>query len=492
MSTPVPFRLYNTLSKTTENFTPIQAGEIKLYVCGMTVYDHIHIGHGRAMVVFDAFSRYLRHRGWKVTFVRNFTDVDDKIIKRSAEQGIAPMTLAETYINAFHRDTDALGLSRPENEPRVSHSMPAIIKMIETLIARQHAYVSDGSVWFAVTSYEAYGKLSRRKVEDQQSADEDCGKNHPADFALWKAGKPGEPTWDSPWGEGRPGWHIECSAMACEHLAEHIDIHGGGLDLVFPHHENEIAQSECSSGKPFANYWMHNGLLTMKGGQKMGKSLGNVINIHEALDLFPAECIRLYLLQNHYRTALPWSNTALAEALSMLARLYEAIEVAKQMCGEEKVDTLVKSMGADAQAVWQHATEFESRMYQALDEDFNTAQALAIAFELARVVNRFAGHKKSKKRGGPLAQLALKAFASFTQALNLLGNDPQNFQEEAKNKRVSALGLQREDIEQALVNRVQARQDKNWAEADRIRDEMDAQGILIMDTSEGMIWRLKL
>ena len=492
MKQPAPFRLYNTLSKTVEDFKPIKEGEIKLYVCGMTVYDHIHVGHGRAMVVFDAFSRYLRHRGWKVTFVRNFTDVDDKIIQRACQREMEPLELAAKYIQAFHRDTDALGLTRPEKEPCVSHSMPSIIQMIETLIDRGHAYVSEGTVWFAVKSFAEYGKLSGQKVDELQSADADKGKKHAADFALWKAGKEGEPTWDSPWGPGRPGWHIECSAMAHEHLGEQIDIHGGGLDLVFPHHENEIAQSECSSNKSFANYWMHNGLLTMKGGQKMGKSLGNVINIHDALDLFPAECIRLYLLQNHYRTALPWSESALVDSLSMLARLYEAIEVAKQMKGEEKVDQLVKSMGEDAQAVWKHATEFETRLYHVLDEDFNTAQALAIAFELARAVNRFAAHKKAKKRGGPLARLALQAFEHFTESLNLLGDDPQDFQTEAKQKRIRALGIKQEDIEQALEERTQARLNKDWAQADLIRDQLDAQGIMVMDTNEGMIWRLKL
>jgi cysteinyl-tRNA synthetase len=296
---PAPFQLYNTRTRTLEAFQPIEPGHIRLYVCGMTVYDHAHVGHGRAMVVFDAFVRYLRHRNWSVRFVRNFTDVDDKIISRAAQRGIEPMELAEEFITAFQTDAQKLGLIEPDEEPRVSTSIQDIIDMIQILIDKGHAYVNQGSVWFSVPSYKEYGQLSGQKVDELRSADAGAGKTHSADFALWKAVKPGEPSWESPFGPGRPGWHIECSAMSKTCLGEQIDIHGGGLDLVFPHHENEVAQSECSSGKRFSNFWMHNGLLTMTGGQKMGKSLGNVINIRDALVEYPAEAVRLYLLQNH-------------------------------------------------------------------------------------------------------------------------------------------------------------------------------------------------
>ena len=489
---PSPFRLYNTLTKSIENFTPITPGEVKIYVCGMTVYDHIHVGHGRAMVVFDAFVRYLRHRRWAVQFVRNFTDVDDKIIQRAGERGVAPIELAETYIASFHEDTDALGLSRPDLEPRVSTSMDSIRQMISTLIERDHAYLSEGSVWFSVESFAEYGKLSRQKLEGLRSADEDSGKRSSGDFALWKAAKPSEPSWESPWGAGRPGWHIECSAMACEHLSERIDIHGGGLDLVFPHHENEIAQSECASGVPFSTYWMHNGMLTMKGGQKMGKSLGNVINIREALEAFPPEAVRLYLLQNHYRTALPWSDSALAESLSMLARLYEAKELAGQMRGTEDADVVAQSLGEDAQAALSLARGFEERLYGCLDEDFNTAQALALAFELARAINRLSAHKKAKKRGGPIAELALRGFERFTDALNLLGDDPSAFQEEVKHKRLKEMGLTFAEVEAHIAQRASARAAKEWAASDEIRNALDAQGILVMDTLDGATWRVKL
>ena len=496
-STPAPFRLYNTLSKQTEEFAPLRDGEVSLYVCGMTVYDHIHIGHGRAMVAFDAFVRYLRHRGWAVRFVRNFTDIDDKIIRRALERGEEPLDLAQHYIDAFHQDTDALGLARPDVEPRVSTSMEAIIHMTEHLIAKGHAYEADGSVWFSVQSFPEYGKLSRQRVDELRSADEETGKRHPADFALWKACKPGEPTWPSPWGQGRPGWHIECSAMSREQLGAQIDIHGGGLDLVFPHHENEVAQSECASGEPFARYWMHNGLITMASGQKMGKSLGNVFNIREALTLFPAEALRLYLLQNHYRTALPWSETSLTEALSMLARLYEAKEVAGQMVSEtgeaqESAAAAAKALGEDAAAALALAEGFEERLYGSLDDDFNTAQALSLAFELARAVNRLAGHKKAKRRAGPIAAVALAALERFSAALNLLGAAPAEFMEEVKRKRLAPLGLTAEEVEGLLAARAAARAAKEWAESDRLRDLLDARGVVVMDTLSGAEWRVKL
>ena len=487
-----PFRLYNSFNRTMEDFTPIEEGKIRLYVCGMTVYDNAHIGHARAMVVFDAFVRYLRHRGWNVNFVRNFTDVDDKIIRRAAEQGMEPMELAEKYIRHFQRDADELGLITPDSEPRVSTSIQDIIDMIQTLVNKGHAYAAEGSVWFNVPSFKVYGGLSGQKVDALQSADSVAGKAHPADFALWKAVKPGEPSWESPWGPGRPGWHIECSAMSKCCLGEEIDIHGGGLDLVFPHHENEIAQSEAASGKKFSRYWMHNGLLTMKGGQKMGKSLGNVINIEDALQDYPAEAIRLYLLQNHYRSPLPWSGEALNEALAMLARLYEAIESAESMKGQEKAEDVAKSLGDDAQTVLDLGNTFQEKMLHFLDEDFNTSGVLGLAFELARAINRFASHKKAKKRGGPVVAKALEGLRTMAPAIGLLGANVSEFQAEVKSKCLRRLGLDAALIEEKLVARKEARTNKDWATSDQIRDELDAQGILIMDTADGVEWRVKL
>lgn len=489
---PAPFRLYNSISKKMENFQPIEEGKIRLYVCGMTVYDHAHIGHARAMIVFDAFVRYLRYRSWDVHFVRNFTDVDDKIIDRAAKNNEEPMVLAERYIKAFHEDAAALGLIEPSEEPRVSTSMPDIINMIQNLVEKGNAYVADGSVWFDVKSFKKYGKLSGQNVDKLQSADSASGKKHPSDFALWKAVKPGEPSWESPWGNGRPGWHIECSAMSKCCLGEEIDIHGGGLDLVFPHHENEIAQSEADSGKTFSRYWMHNGLLTMKSGKKMGKSLGNVINIRDALNEYPAETIRLYLLQNHYRSPLPWSSTALIEALSMLARLYEALEIAEQMSGEEKANDVAKSFGKDAQTVLDLGRSFEKKMLQALDEDFNTSAVLGHAFELARAINRFSALKKAKKRGAPVVAPALKGLKKMSEALGLLSADTTEFQEEVKAKRLGAMGFKAEDIEELLAERQQARTDRNWTRGDEIRDQLEAMSIMVMDTPEGVSWRIKL
>ena len=487
-----PFRIYNSLNRQLEPFNPIEEGKVRLYVCGMTVYDNAHIGHARAMVVFDAFVRYLRFRGWDVNFVRNFTDVDDKIIRRAAEQDMEPMALAEKYIRHFRRDANALGLIEPDAEPRVSTSIPDIIDLIQNLINKGHAYESEGSVWFNVPSFKSYGELSGQKVDALQSADTVSGKQHPADFALWKAVKPGEPSWDSPFGPGRPGWHIECSAMSKCCLGEEIDIHGGGLDLVFPHHENEIAQSEAASGKKYSRYWMHNGLLTMKGGQKMGKSLGNVINIEDALRDYPAEAVRLYLLQNHYRSPLPWSGEALDEALAMLARLYEAIELAESFKGQERAEDVAKSLGEDAQTVLDLGTSFQEKMLNFLDEDFNTSGVLGLAFELARAINRFAAHKKAKKRGGPLVVAALEGLRSMNEAIGLLGADAASFQDEVKQKCLLRLRLDATQVEAQLASRQEARANKDWATSDQIRDALDAQGILIMDTANGVEWRVKL
>jgi cysteinyl-tRNA synthetase len=487
-----PFRLYSTLSRKTEPFEPGSPGKVSLYCCGMTVSGNVHVGHARAFIVFDAFVRYLRHRGWEVRFVRNFTDVDDKIINRAQELGEDPAALAQRLIDEFHRDVRALGLTEPDSEPRVTESMEQIKDMIAALVERGHAYPSEGSVWFDVTSFPEYGKLSGQKVEELRSADEVPGKRHAADFALWKAVKPGEPSWDSPWGPGRPGWHIECSAMVEAAFGKTVDIHGGGLDLVFPHHENEVAQSECANGASYARYWMHNGLLTMAGGQKMGKSLGNVIDVHDALRDYPAEAMRLYYLQNHYRSPLPWGETALIDALGMLARLYEAREKAEEMGGAEDPQRVAADLGEDAAKILELAEGFSERFYAALDDDFNSAQALGPVFEMARAVNRLANHKKAKKRAGPVVSGALQAFALVHEALGFLGMTSSDFQEEVKTKRLAAMNLTRADIEKQLAERQAAREAKDWARSDGIRDELAAQGILVMDTAEGMAWRIAL
>ena len=492
---PAPFRLYNTLSRSIEPFEPIAAGKVKLYCCGMTVYDDAHVGHARAMVWFDVVVRYLRHREWDVTFVRNFTDVDDKIIRRANERGEDANQLAQRYIDHFHRDADALGLVRPDVEPRVSTSIEAIQKMISQLIERGHAYEAGDSVWFSVSSFNEYGKLSNQRAEDlRASKSADVGtKKESADFALWKGAKPGEPSWQSPWGPGRPGWHIECSAMCCEHLGDGIDIHGGGLDLVFPHHENEVAQAECATGHaPFSRYWMHNGLLVMSDGAKMGKSLGNAYEIYRMVEQFPSEALRLYYLQNHYRSPLPFSEQALPTALAMLARLYEAREVAESMQGSEDVGSVVNDLGADAKAVHDLGRGFAKRFYRAMDDDFNTAQALGHAFELARAINRFANHKKAQKRGGPVVAAALEAFKLIAAGTGLVQLTSAEFHEEVKRKRLPSLGLTAADVEKLLEERTAARTNKDWGRADEIRNTLVTSVIVVMDRADRVDWKLDL
>ena len=489
---PAPFKIYNTRSRSVEPFSPLEPGKVGIYVCGMTVYDRCHMGHARAMVVFDAFVRYLRFRGWSVNFVRNFTDVDDKIIQRAQERGEDPIALSARFIDAFHEDADALGLIRPDAEPKVSESIGGIQDLIGSLISKGNAYVNDGTVWFDVKSLPSYGRLSGQKVDELQSPDTVSGKKHPADFALWKAVKPGEPNWPSPWGPGRPGWHIECSAMSMECLGKTMDIHGGGLDLVFPHHENEIAQSEAHTGCTYFNYWMHNGMLTMANGQKMGKSLGNVWNVQNALREFPAEALRMYYLQALYRSPLPWGDDALTDSLSALCRLYEAREVAEAMNGQEDATHVARDLGEDAQRVLDLTARFESQFLGALDDDFNTAKAMAVVFELVRAVNRFANHKKARKRGGPVVAGALAAFQLVADALGLLSTDVHSFQEEVKTKRCAAMGIELADIEDKVAARAHARAIKDWAESDRLRDELEHAGVVLMDGTEGTSWRIRV
>ncbi len=503
-----PFRIYNTLERKLVDFEPIEQGKIGIYVCGMTVYDDCHVGHARAMVVFDTFVRYLRHRGWQVTFVRNFTDVDDKIIERAAERGMEPMELADHYIERFYKDLDGLGAVRPNHEPRVSTSIDAIIELVAMIIENGNAYVADGSVWFDVRTNEKYGQLSNQHFYELRNPDTWAGKRNPIDFALWKGAKPGEPSWESPWGPGRPGWHIECSAMARAALGDTIDIHGGGLDLVFPHHENEIAQSECGTHKPYARYWMHNGMLTMDTGRKMkgagkddehdgdpkkmGKSLGNVFNVHNALEQFPAETLRLYYLQNHYRSPLPWTDDSMTDALCMLSRLYDAREKAEGMSGTDDAELVAKQLGDDARKVLDLGRSFEKRFYEAADTDFNTAQALGFAFELARAVNRFANHKKADKRGATVVRPALEAFELLPRAFGLLRQTSSAFHAEVKKKRLAAMGLEETAIDKLIGERSAARTSKNWERADAIRTELTALHIEVLDLPERVEWRVKL
>ena len=491
------------MSHEIEDFIPRTPGQVGLYVCGMTVYDHAHIGHARSMVVYDAFVRWLRANHWKVTFVRNFTDVDDKIIIRAAESGEDPEALAERHIQSFRDDASGLRLLPPNNEPRVSQSIEQIQNLIRKLLNLGYAYVSEGSVWFIVERFSDYGKLSRQRPEHLLNTDNVSGKRRPADFALWKASKPGEPSWESPWGPGRPGWHIECSAMAHTHLGASFDIHGGGIDLIFPHHENEIAQFECAHGLRYASYWMHNGMLVvdtgqkMKGGgdyeeqpQKMSKSLGNVFNIREALERFPAEALRFYYLNAHYRSPLIWNDKSLGAALSQLMRLYDARERAEEMGGEGQSAEVITEMGEAAQSVWEQGRTFKERFDEALTQDFNTPKAISYLFELARAINRFAEEEKALKRGGPVVAPALKAFAYAADHLGVLSLETEEFHAGVKAKYIVALGLTEADILALIADRAAFRKARQWDEADRIRQELAQRQISLMDHRSGTTWRI--
>ncbi len=487
-------RLYNTMSRSVEVLQPRVPGEVGLYVCGMTVYDYTHIGHSRAMMAFDVVVRHLRHRGYKVKFVRNHTDVDDKVIARAAALGVEPVSLSAKFITALEEDLDALGMIRPDVTPKVTEHIGGIVALIEALIARGHAYLAENQdVYFSVLSDPEYGKLSNKVLDDQRAGERvavEVAKRHPADFALWKAhsGESTEPSWPSPWGPGRPGWHIECSAMAREHLGETFDIHGGGIDLIFPHHENEIAQSECGTGhKPMAAVWMHNGHLTMDQ-VKMSKSLGNIVRIRDILEQVPAEALRLFYLETHYRSPIPYSSDRLVESLKALDRVYSAKEIVALAAG----DAEPASLGEAAEEAWRLGLAFPDRFYAAMDEDFNAAGAVGHLFELVRAVNRFGNDKKVRAKGGKALAPAKVAFALVAEVLGIAAMTPEAFFDEVKVKRLAAAGKSAADIEALVLARTEARATKDWARADALRVELDAHKIVVMDGEQGSTWRMRV
>lgn len=452
--------LYNTLTRQKEAFKPIEPGKVKMYVCGMTVYDLCHIGHARMLTAFDVVSRWLVASGYEVTYVRNITDIDDKIIKRSAERGISAEQLVAETIADMHADTEALGLLRPTFEPRATQHIDGMQSIINKLIGRGKAYpAANGDVYYAVHEFEGYGKLSGKTLDSLRAGERvelDPYKRDPHDFVLWKAAKPGEPQWQSPWGAGRPGWHIECSAMSCHHLGEHFDIHGGGEDLQFPHHENEIAQSEGAHGQQYVNYWMHNGFINVDG-TKMSKSLGNFFTIRDVLSHFDGEVIRFFIVRSHYRSPVNFTDGILHDAKQGLTRLYTALRGLQ----------LPESDGID----WSNS--YAARFKAAMNDDFGTSEAVAVLFELAGEVN------KSKD---PVQARLLKDLAGV---LGLLERDPELFlQGEAVEGELSVA-----QIEALIQARKDARATKNWAESDRVRDELTAAGIVLEDSAAGTIWR---
>ncbi len=462
-------QLYNSLSRTKEPFEPAIPGEVKMYICGPTVYDSAHIGHGMSYLVFDMVRRYLEHRGFRVRHVQNFTDVEDKIIHRANETGEAWDTITTRYIDEFLSDMDALNVLRAHVYPYASREIPAIIEMIERLIEKEFAYAAQGDVYFRVQRDEDYGKLSNRKLEDQQagarvSSEERERKEHPLDFALWKAAKPDEPSWGSPWGEGRPGWHIECSAMSLRYLGEQIDLHGGGADLMFPHHENEIAQSESYTGRePFVRYWLHNGLLQVTG-EKMSKSLKNFFTIQGFLAQHPADALRLFVLSSHYRRPVTYTEESFAAAERALERFHTALQPPRAGATEEDATLAVV------------AEESVTKFYAAMDDDLNSALALGGLFELARALN------SARDRGAGGASFAL-AQQRLRELLQVLG-----FRLESTAEAVSASAAPFIDL--LIEVRGKLRKAKQWALADEVRDHLSALGVTLEDTPDGTIWKL--
>lgn len=490
-------RVYNTLSSEKELFVPLVPGKVGMYVCGVTVYDYCHIGHARAGVVFDIIYRYLKYAGYDVTYVRNYTDIDDKIINRANQEGTDYRTIADRYIQAFDEDMGRLGMEKPTVEPKATDHIAGIIGIILALIAKGHAYVSGGDVYYAVETFPDYLKLSGRNLEEMQAgARVEVGdkKRHPMDFALWKGSKPGEPWWESPWGNGRPGWHIECSAMSMKFLGATFDIHGGGKDLVFPHHENEIAQSEGANGCQFVRYWIHNGFVNINA-EKMSKSLGNFFTIREVLQKYDPETLRFFILSAHYRSPIDFSDQNLEEAQSGLERIYSCLAALDDILNgpaqsaELAVLENLSQVGLELQ---EKVDAFNSRFVEAMDDDFNTAQALGVLFETVRGANRFLAETKEFT---PLS-LSLIAhvrhlFVEAGEVLGLFATPPSTWLEGIKAAKTGRIDITADEIERLIAERVEARAARDFKRGDEIRDLLLAKGIVLLDSAQGTTWNVK-
>ena len=456
--------IHNSLTKQKELFTSIVPGKVKLYVCGMTVYDFCHVGHARVIVVFDIVTRYFKASGYEVNYIRNITDIDDKIIARANEKNETIQELTERFISEMHKDADALGAERPDAEPKATESISEMLVMIETLISKGLAYTAgNGDVYYDVSEFPNYGKLSGRNINELRAGERvevNEAKNDPMDFVLWKAAKLGEPAWESPWGRGRPGWHIECSAMSAHCLGEHFDIHGGGLDLQFPHHENEIAQSEGAHGCQSVNYWMHNGFVRIDD-EKMSKSLGNFFTVREVLKKYQAEVVRYFILTSQYRSPLNYSDEQLEQAKNSLTKFYSAL----------------RGIEADESVIWQNNEEYGARFKAAMDDDFNTALALSVMADVRQDLNKLLEQGSSGQQGY-LAGL----LHSFGEVLGLFQQDTEAFFDSDKGDDVELI--------KALISaRNKARDDKDWGKADQVRDELKARGIILEDAAGKTIWR---
>lgn len=462
-------KLYNTLTRTKEEFIPIEEGKVKMYVCGPTVYNYIHIGNARPFIIFDTLRRYLEYRGYDVTFVQNFTDVDDKIIKRGHEEQIAPEEVANKYIDEYFIDADGLGIKRASVHPRVTDNINEIISFVKELEDKGYAYEVNGDVYFDTKKFEGYGKLSKQNQDDLEAGariEVNSQKRHPMDFVLWKSKKEGEPGWESPWGEGRPGWHIECSVMSNKYLGETIDIHAGGQDLAFPHHENEIAQSEARSGKSFSNYWVHNGYININN-EKMSKSKGNFFTVRDISKSYDLEIVRFFMLSSHYRNPVNFSDELLSQSKAGLERLYNAKERAEFIISNLK-DT---SITEDENSLVEELNLYRSKFINAMEDDINTADAISAIFELSRFINTNISEKSSLE----FSKKCLEEFNELTSVLNIVNKKQDNILDE--------------EIENLIQKRSEAKKNKDFKLADDIRQELLEKGIILEDTRQGTKWK---
>ena len=480
-------KIFNTQSKKKEEFQPLQEGKVGIYVCGITAYDVCHVGHARSAVVFDVITRHLRSKGWDVTYVKNFTDVDDKIIDRARREKTGIGEIAERFIREHDRDMAALGVLPPTFSPRATESIPEMIRLIGDLIAKDLAYPMDGDVYYAVGRFPGYGKLSGRNLDEMLSGariDSDK-KRSPLDFALWKASKEGEPWWESPWGRGRPGWHLECSAMSRRYLGDTFDIHGGGEDLIFPHHENEIAQSEGATGKTSVRYWVHNGFVRVNS-EKMSKSLGNFFTIRDILQQYHPEVLRFFLLQSHYRSPVDFSDSALNEARQGMNRIYSMLKALKEEAGGNGAEAVSterdKETAVQLEILPKHFAE-------SMDDDFNTARAIGHLFDAVRMINAAMAEKKPVVSSGVLLQ-AEKTFLGIGDVLGLFQQEPDHYLHSDREREAAKRGLAVAEIEQRIAERLAARKAKAWARADEIRNELAEKGVLLRDGPDATTWTI--
>ena len=483
--------IYNTETRKKEPFQPREEGKVGMYVCGVTVYDFSHIGHARAAIVFDVIFRYLKHKGYEVTYVRNYTDVDDKIINKAKKEGVDAKTIAERYITEYDHDMDALNVEKPSFTPRATEHIAGMVSMIERLIENGYGYEIEGDVYYEVKKFKSYGKLSGKNIEDLESGarvEVDDRKRDPLDFALWKSSKPGEPAWDCPWGMGRPGWHIECSVMSQRFLGETFDIHGGGADLIFPHHENEIAQAEGATGNPFVRYWIHNGFVNINQ-EKMSKSLGNIFTIREILEHYHPEAVRLFLLSHHYRSPVDFSDQNLKEAQTGLDRLYALLKDFKEMQHRD-----VPSSSPEEKTIEDLIISLPEAFNTAMDDDFNTASALGVIQRTTRDLNRLLSEVKKDDKKGLSSSLLEKGLTTFTTVGNVLGiltTDPVDYFKEKQKAGMQDVTLSEEEIRNYIAERKEARAQKDWKRADQIRDELLNKGIVLEDSPQGTTWKVK-